>query len=53
MFIMRHLSRREIPEDGDVEFIDAFNVMPAGSRVRVEWGIGDLKRHAKISIVPE
>ena len=44
MFIMRRLGRREIPEDGDVEVIDAFNAMHAGYRVRVEWGIGGLKR---------
>ena len=48
MFIMRRLGRREIPEDGDMEVIDAFNAMHAGYRVRVEWGIGGLKRKWKI-----
>jgi hypothetical protein len=48
MFIMRRVGRREIPDDGDVEVTDAFNAMHAGYRVRVEWGIGGLKRKWKI-----
>jgi len=46
MYIMRRVARREI-EAGSEAVIDAFNSMHAGRRVRVEWGIGGLKRKWK------
>lgn len=48
MFIMRRVGRREFPENGNVDVINAFNAMHAGYRVRVEWGIGGLKNKWKI-----
>jgi hypothetical protein len=47
MFIMRRVGRREISEGSDVGAIDLYNKMHAGYRVRVEWGIGGLKRKWK------
>lgn len=44
MFIMRRIGRREVPDEENLEVVDAFNAMHAGFRVRVEWGIGGLKR---------
>jgi hypothetical protein len=46
MFIMRRVARREIPEGSHVA-IDLYNKMHAGNRVKVEWGIGGLKRNWK------
>ena len=44
MFIMRRLGEREIPEGADLSRIRLYNKMHAGYRIRVEWGIGGLKR---------
>ena len=49
MFIMRRIGQRELAgaEDGDELAIHQYNKMHAGLRVRVEWGIGGLKRKFK------
>jgi DDE superfamily endonuclease len=47
MFIMRRVGRREVPDESDMGAIDLYNRMHAGYRVRVEWGIGGLKRKWK------
>jgi DDE superfamily endonuclease len=47
MFIMRRVGQRELPEDAQMEAVDIYNRMHVGFRVRVEWGIGGLKRKWK------
>jgi hypothetical protein len=44
MYIMRHVGTRELHADADLSTVRAFNKMHVGYRVRVEWGIGGLKR---------
>ena len=44
MYIMRRIDKSETMADGDISVTDAFNAMHAGHRVKVEWGIGGLKR---------
>ena len=46
MYILRRISHREV-QPGSERVIDAFNSRHAGIRVRVEWGIGGLKRKWK------
>jgi len=46
MIIMRRISDREIPA-GSEDVVDAFNRVHAGVRIRVEWGIGGMKRKWK------
>lgn len=46
MFIMRRIASREI-EPGSEAVINAFNKKHAGLRIRVEWGIGGVKRKWK------
>jgi hypothetical protein len=43
-YIMRRLGRTELHENVDSPAIDAYNKMHAGFRIKVEWGIGGLKR---------
>jgi DDE superfamily endonuclease len=47
MFIRRRVGQRELPEDAQLKAVDLYNRMHAGFRVRVEWGIGGLKRKWK------
>jgi hypothetical protein len=48
MFIMRRIGQRELPaEDLDNQAVHQFNKMHACLKVRVEWGIGGLKRKFK------
>jgi hypothetical protein len=44
MFIMRRIGRCEIDPNVDQDAIKTYNKMYVGYRVRVEWGIGGLKR---------
>ena len=45
MFIMHRMRQRGPPRiNQNMEVIDAFNAVHGGMRVRVEWGIGGLKR---------
>lgn len=49
MFIMRRIDGREMDEDDQDQMtaVHAYNAMHGGHRVRVEWGIGGLKRKWK------
>ena len=48
MFIMRRIGQRELPDDPEeLEAVHQYNRMHAGLRIRVEWGIGGLKRKWK------
>ena len=49
MFIMRRIGQRDMAGEGDydLEAVLQFNKMHTGLRVRVEWGIGGLKRKFK------
>jgi hypothetical protein len=47
MYIMPRIRHREVPEDTNMHAIDAYNKMHAGYRIKVEWGICDLKRKWK------
>jgi len=44
MFIMHRIRPRVAQPDDSIEAIDAFNAVHAGLRVKVEWGIGGMKR---------
>lgn len=44
MFIMHRIRPRVAQPDDNMEAIDAFNAVHAGLRVKVEWGIGGMKR---------
>ncbi|KAG9399874.1 hypothetical protein AC1031_011295 [Aphanomyces cochlioides] len=44
MFIMRRVGTREFADHGHLSRIHLFNKMHAGVRIKVEWGIGGLKR---------
>src|SRR5690242_12560453 len=49
MFIMRRFDRRDMSGfDGEkASAVEAYNAMHGGIRVKVEWGIGGLKRKWK------
>ena len=44
MFIMRRFGSAEMPANVHEDVVDAFNKLHSGRRIKVEWGIGGLKR---------
>jgi hypothetical protein len=44
MLILRRVGSNEISQSANMEVVSVFNKMHAGRRIKVEWGIGGLKR---------
>jgi hypothetical protein len=43
MFVMRRIGAYEISLNGNAAAIHAYNMVHAGRRIKLEWGIGGLK----------
>jgi hypothetical protein len=52
MFIMRRVGVHEIPLGANAGAIHAYNATHAGRRIKVEWGIGGLKREFRRFLKP-